>query len=140
MYLQHMQVGLMDWDTIQIVDIVDDEGRLEVPSKEQVYAFLGLQKEDDSEKKEMDGPGAGCSARNECDDNVAAIPIFQQLSGERQLFDRNTPVMEPENVYPNMKEFRLAMRQYAIDKEFELGIEATDKIRYRGYCRGGDCP
>jgi hypothetical protein len=39
-----------------------------------------------------------------------------------------------------MKEFRLAMRQYAIDKEFELGIEATDKIRYRGYCRGGDCP
>jgi hypothetical protein len=25
-------------------------------------------------------------------------------------------------------------------KEFELGIEATDKTRYKGYCRGGDCP
>jgi hypothetical protein len=39
-----------------------------------------------------------------------------------------------------MKKFRLAMRQYAIDKEFELGVEATDRRRYRGYCRRGDCP
>jgi hypothetical protein len=43
-------------------------------------------------------------------------------------------------VYLSMKEFRLGMRQFAIDKEFELGIEATNKVRYRGYCRGGDCP
>jgi hypothetical protein len=33
-----------------------------------------------------------------------------------------------------MKVFCLAMRQYSIDKEFEQGIEATDKRRYRGYC------
>jgi hypothetical protein len=39
-----------------------------------------------------------------------------------------------------MKKFKLAVRQYAIDKEFELGIEAIDKTRYRGYCRSGDCP
>jgi hypothetical protein len=83
---------------------------VEFPSEEQVYSILGLQKEDVSEKKEMEGHGAGCSARNECDDNVAAIPIFQQLPGERQLFDRNTPVMEPGSIYSNMKEFRLAMR------------------------------
>jgi hypothetical protein len=42
-----------------------------------VYTVLGLQKEDDSEKKKMNSHGAGCSDRNECDDNVAAaIPIF----------------------------------------------------------------
>jgi hypothetical protein len=52
------------------------------------------------------------------------------------MFDRNNPVMKPDNLYHNMKEFRLAMRQYAIDKEFELGVEATDRTRYRGYCRG----
>lgn len=39
-----------------------------------------------------------------------------------------------------MKEFRLAMIQYAINKEFELGIEATSTRRYRGYCKGDDCP
>jgi hypothetical protein len=39
----------------------------------------------------------------------------------------------------NMKEFSLAMRQYTIDKEFELSVEATDRTRYIGYCRIGDC-
>jgi hypothetical protein len=96
---------------------------------------LGLQKEDDSEKKDMEGYGF----RNECDDQPATIPVLQNLPGERRLFDRNTLVMETGSVYPNMKKFRLVMRQYAIEKEFELDIEATDKTRYRGYCHGGDC-
>jgi hypothetical protein len=89
-------------------------------------------------QKGMEGGGAGCSVQNECDDNAAAIPIFQELPGERQLFDRNNYVMEPKSVYSSMKEFRLAMRQYKIEKKYELGIKATDKMRYRGYCHGGD--
>ena len=42
--------------------------------------------------------------------------------------------------YKDMVTFRLAMRQYAIKREFELGIEATSPMKYRGYCQGGDCP
>jgi hypothetical protein len=38
------------------------------------------------------------------------------------MFDRNNPVVE---------EFSLAMRQYTIDKEFELGVETTGRTRYR---------
>jgi hypothetical protein len=38
-----------------------------------------------------------------------------------------------------MKEFRIAMRQYAIKHEFELGIDVTSTTRYVGYCKGGDC-
>jgi hypothetical protein len=56
------------------------------------------------------------------------------------MFDRNNHVMKPDSLYLNMKEFSLAMRQYVIDKEFELSIEATNTTRYRGYCSGGDCP
>jgi hypothetical protein len=56
------------------------------------------------------------------------------------MFDRNNHVMKPDSLYLNMKEFRLAMRQYVIDKEFELSIEATNTTRYRCYCNGGDCP
>jgi hypothetical protein len=33
---------LVDWDTIQIVDVLEDEGRLEVASEEHIYAILGL--------------------------------------------------------------------------------------------------
>jgi hypothetical protein len=131
---------LVDWDTLQIDDKVDDEGRFEVLSEEQVYSVLGLQKEDDSEQHEREGGGSPYRVWNNCDDKSATILILQQLPGEHKMFDRNNPVMEPSSLYPNMEEFRLAMRQYAINKEFELGIEATNTTRYRDYCRGGDCP
>jgi hypothetical protein len=42
--------------------------------------------------------------------------------------------------YKDMITFQLAMRQYAIKKEFELGIEATNQTRYSGFCHAGDCP
>jgi hypothetical protein len=127
---------------IQIEDKLDDEGKLEFASEEQLYLVLGLKGEDGHEKQEerrtcFVGPSNGA---NVCDDSSARIPIFQHLPGERVMFDKNNPVMEPSSLYPNMKEFRLAMRQYTIEKEFELGVEVTNRMRYRGYCQGGDCP
>jgi hypothetical protein len=38
-------------------------------------------------------------------------------------------VMNLGSRYKDMVIFRLAMRQYAIENEFELGIEATDQTR-----------
>jgi hypothetical protein len=67
---------LVDWDTIQIVHVLDDEGRVELPSEEQVYAVLRLEKEDDNEKKDMEGRGTGCVLQNERDDHPAAILVF----------------------------------------------------------------
>jgi hypothetical protein len=107
------------------VDKLDDEGRLEFPSEDQIYSVLGLKKEDETEEQERERRCDGC------EDGSGAILIFQHLLGERLMFDRNNPVMKPGSLYPSMKEFRLAMRQYSIDKKFELGIEATDKRRYR---------
>jgi hypothetical protein len=137
------QIGKIDWNKIQIDDKLDDEGGLEFASEEQVYTVLGLNGEDDREKQERERRTGGVGPSNAekgCDESSGAIPIFQHLPGERKIFDRNNLVMDPGSLYPNMKEFKLAMRQYAIDKEFELGVEATDKTRYRGYCRGRDCP
>jgi hypothetical protein len=121
------------------VDKLDDEGRLELPSEDQMYSVLGLKKGDETEEQEREGRcGVGSlSARKGCEDGPPAISIFQHLPWERLMFDRNNAVMEPDNFYPSMKEFRLAMRQYSINKEFELGIEATDK---RGYYRSEDGP
>ena len=42
-------------------------------------------------------------------------------------------------VYPNMKEFRLIVRHFAINKEFELHIVKTDPIRYIADCNEEDC-
>jgi hypothetical protein len=71
----------------------------------------------------------------------AAIPCSDLVLDEtRTIYDMNNPVMEPGSLYATMHHFRLAIRQYAINKEFELGIEATNKTRFRGYCKGPDCP
>jgi hypothetical protein len=108
-----------------------------------MYSVLRLKKEDETEEQEREGRRCGVgssSARKGCEDGEVVIPVFQNLPGERLMFDRNNPVIESDSLYPSMKEFHLAMRQYSIDKEFELDIEAIDKRRYRGYCRGGDCP
>ena len=43
-------------------------------------------------------------------------------------------------MYPNMKEFRLAMKQFAINEEFELHLVKTDKKRYIADCNAADCP
>jgi hypothetical protein len=64
-----------------------------------------------------------------------AIPRVDFLPHEtRAVYDSNHPVMEIGSLYASMTEFMLAMRQYAIDKEFELGIEASTSKKYIGYC------
>jgi hypothetical protein len=49
------------------------------------------------------------------------------LDDGRIVYDMNNPVVEPSSFYATMEQFRLAVRWYVINKEFELGIEATNK-------------
>jgi hypothetical protein len=56
------------------------------------------------------------------------------------LGDCRKPVMNLGSRYKDIVIFCLAMRQYAIKKEFELVIEATDQTRYMTFCQGEDCP
>jgi hypothetical protein len=39
-----------------------------------------------------------------------------------------------------MKQFRLAIRQFAINEEFELRTQKTDPIRFIGNCMEEGCP
>jgi len=37
--------------------------------------------------------------------------------------------------------FKMVVRQFAINKEFDLGVEKSYKTIYRAYCKSeGDCP
>lgn len=74
---------------------------------------------------------------DDLDDEIGALPNKDAIPGERTLVcDRSNPIMKVGNLYKDVKEFRLAMRQYAIDNEFE----SSAPFRYRGYYKGGDCP
>jgi hypothetical protein len=104
---------------------------------------LGTEDEEAFNQREDDlsAPSNG-NSRNGCEDEMgAAIPCSDVVLDEtRTIFDMNNPVMELRSLYATMDQFRLAIKQNAIIKEFELGIEATNKTRFRGYCKGPNCP
>jgi hypothetical protein len=82
---------------------------------------------------------------NEVEQNTdgVVIPTSHVVPCEIVIsYDKNNPSMEVGTVYPNMDEFRLAVRQYAINKEFNLGVEKSYRTRYRAHCKSGDegCP
>lgn len=131
------------WGALQFEDRWKEEGMQLIACEDSIYAQLGLVEEDEREMREKDQAcyaGVGTRISNELDDDGATMPCEDSLPQERRiLYDQDNPVMEPGSLYPSMKEFRIAMRQYAINNKFELGIEATSTTRYRGYCRGLDC-
>ena len=71
------------------------------------------------------------------DTTGAAIEVDDYLPGERTVVhDPNLPRMDLGIVYPNMKEFRLTVRQFAINEEFELHIIKIDPTKYIADCKG----
>ena len=65
------------------------------------------------------------------DDNEATEPLF--------FYDRDNPDMSVGTLYSSMPEFRLAVKQHAIVKEFELGTKKSDPERFRGFCKSKGC-
>ena len=126
--------GGVDWDNLHIADTNDDEGegRQQVIDEDQLFRLLGLRTEEDEHRSqehqastEMEnGPkNRNATIEEEIDTARAAIPVDDHVPGERILVhDSNNPCMDIGTVYPNMKEFGLAMRQFVINEEFELHI------------------
>lgn len=125
----------LDWDNIEIENRWEEEGTQEISNEEVLYVKLGLPQENVSQITLGNGIA-----------NEGATDLFALLDVELipedivVVYGRLNPVMRVRSLYPNMKEFRLSMRQYAINKEFELGIEATNTSRYRVFCQGDECP
>jgi hypothetical protein len=144
-----MQTPLIDWETLRIEENQDEEGRAEIVDDDMMYELLGFRAEDEEADKARKAASKGSGQQNDdiCQRNEkfdtagAAIEVDDYLPGERAVVhDPNRPSMDLGTVYPNMKEFRLAVRQFAINKEFELHILKTDPTRYIADCKGEDCP
>ena len=65
------------------------------------------------------------------DDNEATEPLF--------FYDRDNPDMSVGTLYSSMPEFRLAVKQHAIVKEFEFGTEKSNPEIFRGFCKSKGC-
>ena len=83
----------------------------------------------------------GADNGEEVDTNGADIVVDDYLPGEIiVVHDPNRPRMALGTVYPNQQEFRLAVRQFAINEEFELHTAKTDKTRSICDWKAEGCP
>jgi hypothetical protein len=143
--------GYVNWDDLQIENRYDKEGEgmLDVINEDQLFRLLGLRGDQHDNPCEADAQAA--SERDSTDENRtahididttgAAIPVDDHVPGEGfHGYDPNNPSMDIGTVYPNMKEFRLAMKQFAINKQFEYRIVKTDPTRFIANCKDENCP
>ncbi|XP_025806742.1 uncharacterized protein LOC112885310 [Panicum hallii] len=133
----------IDWNSLQVMG-QDEEDRMEIVSEEQLYVMLGLRDEDErAQKREEDNQMVRAMHRTvQSDDTVgAAIPVTDSIPDEVIIAcDKDHPSMDLGTIYPTMTDFRMAVRQLAINKEFALGTEKSDKKRFRGFCKSSaDC-
>ncbi len=66
--------------------------------------------------------------------DAQADPVIPQVA-----YDKENPPMTVETIYPSMCEFRLAVAQYSIKKEFEFFVKKTDPSRFRARCIKEGC-
>ena len=72
-------------------------------------------------------------------DDGAAIPVDDNIPDDKVInYDSDNPEFKLGALFPSMEKFRLAVRQYAMNQEFELHVAKTTPVRYDGYCMGSD--
>lgn len=92
----------------------------------EVFVSLGLRSEDEVARLSLEQDGLGLNAEN------AQIVVDDEAENEpRFAVDQKSPKIKKGETFPCMADFRMALRQYAILKEFEVHNVKTDKKRYR---------
>jgi hypothetical protein len=130
--------GLIDWNNLQIIETIDEEGRLHVISEEQMFDILGFKVQEERAQKEKEARTKHNASRvvPPIDVDGAAIHIHDHIQDERVVvYDKDNPELKLEARFPSMDEFRLAVRRYAIKAEFELFVFKTNRERCDAYCR-----
>ena len=133
----------VDWTTLTIVGQPDDDGLAkEVADEDKVYEVMGFMESEttvEGSREEVHIPAM--SAEMQADMNDAAVNVDDTVDVEpMHEWDMDNPDMSVGTCYPSMAEFRLAVRQHAIIKEFEYDTEHSGKERFRANCAALGCP
>ena len=126
----------IDWDSLQITPLTADQIGVPVAvmDEDRMYDFLGRRAED--ERAEQARAVAAEKGLEPTDDLLVDDHV---PSEDLVIYDRENPPMEVGTIYSSMPEFRAAVRQHAIKKQFKLGTEKSCKTRYRAYCKAEGC-
>ncbi|EAZ12043.1 hypothetical protein OsJ_01924 [Oryza sativa Japonica Group] len=109
-------------------DETRDEGAVNEVSEDESWATSEDESEDASED---DGVNESEDESMASDGMPEHIPIA--------TYDKNDPPMIVGSVYPNINEFRLAIAQHAIKKEFEYNIIRSEPGQFTASCAAKGC-
>jgi hypothetical protein len=135
----------VDWAELTILVEPDEDGDAkEAADEDQVYEAMGFKATDERAAEEAvreSVPIPTMTAEMQSDMVDAAVPVDDNAD-EEPLFDwdRDNPDLFVGICYPSMVDFRLAVRQHAIVKEFELQTAHSDPSRFRGCYAAAGCP
>jgi hypothetical protein len=102
---------------------------------DEVFVDLGLRAEDEVVRLNMGHDGVGLHGHDVTilvDDHAENEPRF--------VVDKENPNIKLKETFPCMADFRMALRQFAILKAFEVHKVVTDTKRYRAECKANGCP
>ncbi|KAK3139915.1 hypothetical protein QOZ80_5AG0392570 [Eleusine coracana subsp. coracana] len=98
------------------------------PNDVAIVPNVVIEKEDGCRREEEDIDDADWEGTE--DDNIV-IPIA--------MHDKKNPVMKVDTKFCNIHDFRLAICQYAIKKEFEFNLDKSEPGRFRAHCVAEGC-
>lgn len=144
----------IDWSLIEIAPPISDDNMcdplginndVDIPiTEENMYDILGINDEAVPPEPPPSPPSEEVYMTDEEDRQLfieAAIPVDDSVSPDEEIaYDKENPQMYLGALFPSMKDFRMAIRQYAIKREIDIWGYKTDKKRYLGICRAKGCP
>lgn len=112
----------IDWSLIEIAPPNEDE--VDVPiTEENMCDFLGIE-EDETHEAPPSPPSEDVYITDEEDQQLlteAAIPVDDRIAQEEEIaYDKENPQMYVGALFPSMEEFRMAIKQYAINNEIDI--------------------
>lgn len=138
-----LPLAAVDWTTLIIQENPDDDGTAkQLADEDMIYEAMGFKEGEGIEEGAGQGvPIPTMSAQLRQDMNEAAL-VVDDTADEEPLYewDRDNPDMSVGTCYPSIDELRLAVKQHAIRREFELITLHSDKERYRVCCGVAGCP
>ena len=138
------QAQPVDWAELTILQEDNEDGDAkQAADEDKVYEAMGFAATDERVKDAAREaiPIPTMTAEIQADMEEAAVPVDDHDDQEPMFdWDRQNLDLSVGVYFPSMNDFRLAVRQHAIVKDFELATAHSDTERFRGHCASLGCP
>ena len=134
---------VVDWNAVELADATD---LVIAPMVDTDMAKLfGIPVDDRDEEERAEANSTGNADRVLCEDvdeqlmNDAADDVDDAHEDELvHVYDKENPVIQVGKLWPNMDEFRMCFKTYAVKHQFDAKTVWTDRKKFYAKCRGFD--